>query len=143
MVYVILLNWNGWKDTIHCLESLFRSDYSDYRVIVCDNASTDGSMEKIKAWAEGKVMPDEELNDQLKPLVFPPVAKPIAYVEYNRAEAEAGGNGSEKNTPLVLIQNGSNDGFSAGNNVGIRYALKKNADYIWLLNNDTVVKGNT
>lgn len=143
MVYVILLNWNGWQDTIHCLESLFRSDYSDYRVIVCDNASTDGSMEKIKAWAEGKLMPNEGLNEQLKPLVFPPVEKPIAYVEYNRAEAEAGGDGSEKNSPLVLIQNGSNDGFSAGNNVGIRYALKRNADYIWLLNNDTVVKGNT
>ena len=24
-VYVVLLNWNGWQDTIACLQSLFRS----------------------------------------------------------------------------------------------------------------------
>ena len=36
-VYIILLNWNGWKDTIECLESVFRSQYDHYKVIVCDN----------------------------------------------------------------------------------------------------------
>jgi GT2 family glycosyltransferase len=143
MVHIIVLNWNGWKDTLHCLESIFRSDYPDFQVVVCDNGSTDDSLEKMKAWAEGKLEVEKNLNEQLIPLVFPVVEKPIAYVEYQRAEAEAGGVEEDKNTPLVLIQNGSNDGYSAGNNVGIRYALKKNTDYIWLLNNDTVVKFNT
>jgi GT2 family glycosyltransferase len=40
---------------------------------------------------------------------------------------------------IVLIVNKSNLGFAAGNNVGIRYALNNGADYILLLNNDTVV----
>jgi GT2 family glycosyltransferase len=40
---------------------------------------------------------------------------------------------------IVLLQTGRNLGFAGGNNVGIRYALGQGADYIWLLNNDTVV----
>jgi len=42
----------------------------------------------------------------------------------------------------VLIRNSKNLGFAEGNNVGIRYALKKKADYVLLLNNDTVVDRN-
>lgn len=38
-----------------------------------------------------------------------------------------------------VIRNAQNLGYAAGNNVAIRHALKLNADYIWLLNNDTVV----
>jgi len=143
MVHIILLNWNGWKETLHCLESVFRSDDPDFRVVVCDNCSTDDSLEKIKAWAEGKLEVEKNLNEELNPLVFPAVEKPIAYAEYQRVEAESGGDEKDKDIPLVLIQNGSNDGYAAGNNVGIRYALKKDTDYIWLLNNDTVVKANT
>lgn len=39
-----------------------------------------------------------------------------------------------------FIKNSSNVGFSKGNNVGIRFALEKFADYVFLLNNDTVVE---
>jgi GT2 family glycosyltransferase len=39
----------------------------------------------------------------------------------------------------VFIQTGANLGFTGGNNVGIRYALEHGADYVMLLNNDTVV----
>jgi GT2 family glycosyltransferase len=40
---------------------------------------------------------------------------------------------------VTLITNEENLGFAAGCNVGIRYALNQGADYVWLLNNDTVV----
>jgi GT2 family glycosyltransferase len=40
---------------------------------------------------------------------------------------------------IVLLETGRNLGFAGGNNVGIRYALSVGADYLWLLNNDTVV----
>jgi GT2 family glycosyltransferase len=40
---------------------------------------------------------------------------------------------------VVLIENGENLGFAAGNNAGIEYALRTSAQYIMLLNNDTVV----
>lgn len=44
-----------------------------------------------------------------------------------------------KNTEIELIINKKNYGFTKGNNIGIQYALKKGADYICLLNNDTEV----
>jgi len=53
-VAIIILNYNGWKDTIECLESVLRNDYPNYQVIVVDNGSPDNSMEYIKAWAEGR-----------------------------------------------------------------------------------------
>jgi len=39
-----------------------------------------------------------------------------------------------------IIVNDSNLGFSGGNNVGIKYAIENGADYILLLNNDTIVE---
>ena len=41
---------------------------------------------------------------------------------------------------FVLISSDKNLGFSGGNNLGIKYALEHNADFLLLLNNDTVVK---
>jgi len=43
LVYAIVLNWNGWPDTLRCLASLRASRGVDLRVIVVDNGSTDGS----------------------------------------------------------------------------------------------------
>ncbi len=42
--------------------------------------------------------------------------------------------------PVLFIQSPRNDGFAAGNNIGLRFALERNdARYFWLLNNDTEV----
>lgn len=38
-VSIIILNWNGLKDTIECLESLKKITYPNYEVIVVDNGS--------------------------------------------------------------------------------------------------------
>ena len=38
-VSIIILNWNGLKDTIDCLESLKKITYPNYEVIVVDNGS--------------------------------------------------------------------------------------------------------
>jgi GT2 family glycosyltransferase len=43
---------------------------------------------------------------------------------------------------VVVLETGDNLGFAGGNNVGIQHALNNNADYVVLLNNDTVVSGN-
>jgi GT2 family glycosyltransferase len=48
-VGVIVLNWNGWRDTLTCLTSLGQMDYGDCTTVVVDNASTDGSVEHIRA----------------------------------------------------------------------------------------------
>jgi hypothetical protein len=140
-VYILILNWNGWGDTLECLESVFRHRGCRYRVILCDNGSEDRSVEKVKAWAEGLLDVRVPPGTPLRHLSFPPVTKPVPWVEFTRAEAEKGGKGDVSDTPLVLIQTGANLGFAGGNNVGLRYALaQEDCAGVWLLNNDTVVE---
>ena len=40
---------------------------------------------------------------------------------------------------IILIRSDENDGFAAGNNIGIRYAIQNGADSLMLLNNDTEI----
>ena len=137
---IIILNWNGWKDTVECLESLYQITYPNYDVIVVDNGSEDESIEKIKRYCKGEIKVESKFFEYL------PKNKPIKIIEYTREEAEAGG-GKEKeiadlpsNRKLVIIKNEKNYGFAEGNNIAMRYALKSlNPDYVLLLNNDTVV----
>lgn len=93
-VVIIVLNWNGLKDTRECLASVALLEYSNFEVMVVDNGSSDGSVAKIRS-------------------EFPQV---------------------------ILIENGRNLGYTGGNNIGIRQALERGADYVWLLNNDTAVE---
>ena len=44
---------------------------------------------------------------------------------------------------ITAIKNSENLGFSAGNNIGIEYALERGADYIFLLNYDTKIEKST
>ncbi len=53
-VAIVLLKWNRWQLTLACLESVFRLDYPDFRVIVCDNDSSDDSMQRVRDWAKGR-----------------------------------------------------------------------------------------
>jgi len=93
LVFIILLNWNRWRDTAECVESCRRLTYPGFRIVIVDNGSNDGSEAMLR-----KRCPEAE-----------------------------------------IIQTGANLGFAGGNNIGIRYALDHGADYVWLLNNDTIV----
>ena len=48
LVAIILLNWNGMSDTIECLQSITKIAYPNYKIVVVDNASEDGSCEVIR-----------------------------------------------------------------------------------------------
>lgn len=98
-VSIIILNWNGWRDTIECLESLEKINYQNYEIVVVDNSSKDDSVPQIKKYLS------ESKFQNLK----------------------------------FKVQN-SNLGFAGGSNKGIEYAVKNGADYILLLNNDTLVE---
>jgi len=45
----------------------------------------------------------------------------------------------KKYPDVTVLETGKNLGFTGGNNVGFEYALSHNADFIWMLNNDTIV----
>lgn len=94
IVYIIIVNWNGYEDTIECIKSLEKIDYNNYRIVVVDNGSNTNEIDNVA-----------------------------------------------KNFPEVhLIKNEVNLGFSGGNNIGMEYAVKEYADFVLLLNNDTVVE---
>ncbi|MBU4606912.1 MAG: glycosyltransferase family 2 protein, partial [Euryarchaeota archaeon] len=129
-VAVVIINWNGWEDTIECLESLYQIDYPNYNVILVDNASEDDSMEKIKEYCAGKLEIQSDFFDYDKH------NKPLNLVEGNFIPDDF----SHESKNLFLIQNQENYGFAEGNNIGIRFSLKQlNPEYMLLLNNDTVV----
>jgi GT2 family glycosyltransferase len=140
-VGVLVLNWNGWRDTIECLESVFRARYPADRlhVVVCDNGSTDGSVERLTRWAAGQENTQLDPPSALKALVEPPVKKPIPCVVHAR-EHVVGESSMPIAGGLTIIENGSNLGFAGGNNVGLSYlARRAEIDYVCILNNDIVV----
>lgn len=96
-VCCVIVNWNGWRDTLDCLASLRGQSYGNLQTVVVDNGSTDDSVERIRGG-------------------FPEVR---------------------------VIETGKNLGFPTGCNVGIRAALESGAEFVWLLNNDTVCPPDT
>jgi GT2 family glycosyltransferase len=91
---IVILNWNGWRDTIEAVESTRTLTYQNHQVYVVDNASTDDSEERLRTW----------------------------------------------DPALTVIQSGGNLGWSGGNNVGIRAALKDGCEHVLLLNNDAMIR---
>lgn len=123
-VYIVLVNWHGAADTEACLDSLRALTHRDHRIVVCDNGSADGSVPRLRAWMAGQ---------------RGMAGGPDGFAEYARAQAEAGGV-REVDAAYVLVRNEANLGFAGGCNVGLRYAMARgDADFVWLLNNDTVV----
>jgi len=117
-VVTIVLNWNGWLDTVECLESLLQIPYRNHRIVVCDNGSRDGSLEHLRAWAGASAVPCASFDS----------------IDTAFADALA------ELPVLTFIQTGGNLGYGGGNNAGIRFALERlAAQYVWILNNDTVV----
>jgi GT2 family glycosyltransferase len=49
----------------------------------------------------------------------------------------------EKNKQITLIKTWDNKGFTGGHNIGFEFSINNNADYIWVLNNDTLVLPDT
>lgn len=129
---IIVLNWQGWQDTLVCLESLKALIYpGPISIIVCDNASEDDSYLQILNWARQHYA---EIA-----LFYQEKGECLRAKEPGINEVEPGENEGAP-FPFILIQTGSNLGFAGGNNVGIRYALiTQKYEYLWLLNNDTIV----
>ncbi|MEG2289471.1 MAG: glycosyltransferase family 2 protein [Clostridium sp.] len=96
-VYIILLNYKGYEDTMECIKSLESITYKNYKIVIVDNNSPDDSYSKIS---------------------------------------------KELKKDHILIKAEDNGGFAKGNNIGIKYALNNGADYILLINNDTLVEKN-
>jgi GT2 family glycosyltransferase len=103
------------------LESNYQGTYPCFEVVVVDNDSTDDSLDRVRDWAAQR-----RVN----------IKADIALKDGQDREYPLT---SFRPASLTLIQTGRNLGYSGGNNRGIRYALSQGAQYIFQLNNDTVV----
>ena len=133
-VYIVLLNYNGFLDTIECLESVLKLDYENYQIIVVDNSDSTDSFENLTNWAIGNLEVKESLFENL---VLPLEQKPIDSCTISEDEFLD----KELNPKIIFVKAYQNKGFAAGNNIALKYILKFGTpdSYIWLLNNDTVV----
>ena len=116
-IAVIILNWNQTDLTLACLKSVFQSRTDgqiEIEAIVVDNGSTDNSRKRLKEIQEKRSLSRQGRGE----------------IEILRS----------KFPNFKVIFNKENLGFAGGNNVGIRYALKNKADFIFILNNDTEIK---
>lgn len=115
MVAIMILNWNGWQDSIACLESLSKSDYDEFFVVLGDNGSTNNSKEEISSFCNLRGIDSNwiKIGDTL-----PEIA----------------------NRKVYLYDLQSNYGFAKGNNILIQLVATHKPDYYLLLNNDTEVE---
>lgn len=135
-VAIIMLNWNGWKDTCECLASLLESSYQDFQLILIDNGSTDGSIDQIKLWAKGELPVSVGLfGIKSKAYVTPLTEYSLEDIEKRDAMPDP-----STHNKMILVTCPENLGFARGCNVGIRYAIKSGFQYVFLINNDTIVE---
>ncbi|MCG2715785.1 MAG: glycosyltransferase, partial [Candidatus Marinimicrobia bacterium] len=141
-IAIIILNWNSWRDTLECLETVLKSDYPNFRVILIDNASADNSYDHIYRWCTGQL--DEPINSQFPDLIYPIVSKPLDICTGKILNRKYSLNSDIGNSRIFLLANNENSGFAVANNIGIRVACEQfNPDFYVLLNNDTVIRSNT
>ncbi len=125
VIPVLILNWNGDEDSVECLKSVRKSVPAGFVPVLIDNGSKAESLERLKRECEqmfGKIL----------------YLRGIELSELDNTSRNEFAKYLDKDS-LVFIENGENLGFAKGNNVGIRFAESIGAEWVMLLNNDTVV----
>ncbi len=156
-IYIIILNYNSWKDTIETMESVINNNYKNFQIILIDNFSPNDSGVKLKQWLDGK------LDFEIEKLYFRKQIssigkKPLPYVSYVakhilKRNIEYENDIYSKFTkdneeiilqyPILFVQTGENLGFAGGNNVILRNLIASDEDAnILLLNPDTFLDKN-
>ena len=113
---IVILNYRNYGETLACIASLRRVAAPPWRAAVVDNDSQNGSLEAIAA----------ALRAQGEP-----------YARMTEAESASG---PLPEARFALIQCAANRGYAAGNNVGLRWAMRQGCFYALILNNDTEVE---
>jgi hypothetical protein len=48
-VFIVILNWNNCEDTSESLSSIKKISYTNYKIVLVDNGSTDNSVQRLKS----------------------------------------------------------------------------------------------
>ncbi len=135
---IIIVNYNRYPDTIECLESILKSSYQNFQLFIVDNSLKNEDYEMFKKWSQNIPIP---IQTKFPNIVFPfsyKSSKDILFLKEEEIEYK-----NSINQKIIFIRSAINKGFSAANNVVLKYLKNQDKfDYIWLLNNDTVVPTN-
>jgi GT2 family glycosyltransferase len=133
-VAIVLVNWNGWRDSIECLSSIYGSEAPAVAdVWLVDNDSSDGSVERVMQWcAQPQADSSWRLQDGVRHAGREPIACRLWHANGQPAPAVEG-------RCLTVVRSGGNLGFAGGNNAGIVAAGLDRYSHFWLLNTDTVM----
>lgn len=131
----IVLNWNGLEDTLGCLASIYEQKAVPAYVVLVDNGSGDGSVEGVHEWLNKhpRFIATEIPADGQSP------RRVREFVLHDRDDSIGEGESNGSPFRFVTIENETNLGFAAGNNVAIRFLVGRRVKYVLLLNNDTVL----
>lgn len=107
---IIILEYNNFEDTLNCIASVLRHNTADVKFIIIDNASTDKRIVGKIKHGISMLFPDKDTKN----------------IDNNNILPE-----------ITFIENETNDGYAAGNNIGLNYAFKDpTIEYILILNSD-------
>lgn len=137
-VAVVLVNWNGWRECLECMDSLLAQNHENFQVFIVDNDSHDRSVESIVSWCAA---PAADATWRRHSGVNRLTDRTNVCAVRNRVveRSHQGLPLAAEGCRLTLIRSGGNLGFAGGCNVGINAAGVGNFDYFWFLNPDTVV----
>ena len=137
-VAIVLVNWNGWRECIECIDTVLAQVHPNFHIFIVDNDSRDQSVERIAAWCEApEADPTWRRQTGVDRYTDRQPRNSIVHVVINS---------SDHVFPLTtdsctvsVVRSGGNLGFAGGCNVGIKAAGLDEFDYFWFLNPDTVV----
>lgn len=120
-VYIVLLSYKNNLDTVECIKSLLLSNYNNFKILIVENSEDDRFYNDLAVKIK-----ESRLNTD--------------YIFINERNLSL-----RLDHQLIFIRSNSNKGFSAGNNIALKYILNKLDlnSFIWILNNDTVVLDST
>jgi GT2 family glycosyltransferase len=138
-VAIVLVNWNGWRECVECIDSVLPQSHQQFHVFVVDNDSDDDSIEQLLAWcATPEADPGWRRHPGVDRYTDQRPCAPVAYRMVDRCDQVLPP--AKPDCRVTLIRSGGNRGFAGGCNVGLRAAGQDAFDYFWFLNPDTVVE---
>jgi len=141
VVHISIINWKRWRDTIECIDSLLRQNYTNIKIYIIDNASGDESVEKFTAYCEGKLHIDQPNNKEIVNSIghnsIPPTYRIVEEANWTLELF------NQNPTIITILKNTKNYGFGFAHNQILRFIATREHDFSWILNNDTIIPAET
>lgn len=127
---IVIVSYASADVILDCLESLLAAGRPEFRIVVVDNASPDGTADLIRRWAGS----EEHRTASDIPFRISRVARPVRLSQGGVDLVP------DAAAQVSLIETGANLGFAGGVNAGLAHLMRDpEIAHFWMLNPDSVV----